>query len=79
MMMSKYESLWKHLKADGSPVLKLSFEEIKTIIGFDIDHSFLIYKKEGAQFGYQAGKISMHEGEVHHIQQRRIGVGNHDS
>jgi hypothetical protein len=59
--MSKYESLWKHLKADGSPVLKLSFEEIKTILGFDIDHSFLTYKKEAAQFGYHAGKISMKE------------------
>jgi hypothetical protein len=43
---------------DGSSVLKLSFEEIKNIAGFDIDHSFLTYKKEAAGYGYQVGKIS---------------------
>jgi hypothetical protein len=59
--MSKYDPLWQRLQANGSETLKLTFEEIKTILGFDIDHSFLIYKKEGAQFGYQAGKISMKE------------------
>jgi hypothetical protein len=59
--MSKYDPLWQYLKADGSPALKLSFEEIKGILGFDIDHSFLTYKKEAGQFGYQAGKISLKE------------------
>jgi hypothetical protein len=56
--MSKYDQLWKHLQTNGSPILKLAFEEIKTILGFDIAHSFLTYKKEASQFGYQAGKIS---------------------
>jgi hypothetical protein len=59
--MSKYEQLWKHLQTDGSHIVKRSFEEIKTILGFDIDHSFLTYKKEAGQFGYQVGKISLKE------------------
>ena len=62
--MSKYEPRWKHLKTNGSPALKLTFEEIKTILGFDIDHSFLTYKKEAGQFGYQVGKISMKEKHI---------------
>jgi hypothetical protein len=64
MIMSKYEQLWKYIQVDGSPILKLSFEEIKTIVGFDIDHSFLTYKKEANQFGYQVGKISMKEKHI---------------
>ncbi|MDR1976084.1 MAG: hypothetical protein LBQ18_03765 [Campylobacteraceae bacterium] len=59
--MSKYEQLWKHIQANGSSTLKLSFEEIKNIVGFEIDHSFLSYKKEAAQFGYRVGKISLKE------------------
>ncbi|GHT56823.1 hypothetical protein FACS1894109_07050 [Spirochaetia bacterium] len=62
--MSKYEPLWKYLKANGSSTLKLTFEEIKTILGFDIDHSFLTYKKEADQFGYQVGKISLKEKNI---------------
>jgi hypothetical protein len=44
--------------------LKLTYDEIKTIVGFDIDHAFLTYKKEAAQFGYPVGKISMKEKHV---------------
>jgi hypothetical protein len=62
--VSKYDSLWKYLQTNGSHTLKLFFEEIKTIIGFDIDHSFLTYKKEANQFGYQVGKISMKEKHI---------------
>jgi hypothetical protein len=62
--MSKYEQLWKYLQTDGSLTLKLSFEKIKTIVGFDIDHSFLTYKKEASQFGYNVGKISMKEKNI---------------
>jgi hypothetical protein len=63
-VMSKYEHLWEYLKTDGSLTLKLSFEEIKTIVGFDIDHSFLTYKKEAGKFGYTVGKISMKEKHI---------------
>ena len=38
---------------------KLSYEEIKNILGFDIDHSFLTYKKELKEYGYEVSKISM--------------------
>jgi len=62
--MSKYEPLWKHLQSDGRSTFQLTFAEIKDILGFEIDHSFLNYKKEAAQFGYQVGKISLKEQHV---------------
>jgi hypothetical protein len=62
--MSKYDPLWQRLQANGSEALKITFAEIKTILGFDIDHSFLTYKKEAVQFGYQVGKISMKEKHI---------------
>ncbi len=62
--MSKYELLWKYLKDNNKENYKLSYEEIKNIIGFEIDHSFLNYKKEAKEFGYEVGKISMKEKTV---------------
>lgn len=62
--MSKYEPLWKHLQADGCDTFKLTYDEIRAVLGFDIDHSFLNAKKEAAQFGYAVGKISMKEKHV---------------
>jgi hypothetical protein len=59
--MSKYEKLWKYLQNDNSNILKLTFEEVKNITEFGIEHSFLTYKKEATQFGYQVGKISLKE------------------
>lgn len=57
--MSKYVLLWKYLKDNNKDSYKLSYEEIKNIIGFEIDHSFLTYKKEALEYGYEVGKISM--------------------
>ena len=62
--MSKYELLWKYLKENNKENYKLSYEEIKNILGFDIDHSFLTYKKEAKEYGYEVGKISMKEKTV---------------
>ncbi|MBQ6269689.1 MAG: hypothetical protein IJK61_06140 [Bacteroidetes bacterium] len=62
--MSKYEPLWKYLKDNNENNYKLSFEEIKNIIGFEIDHSFLTYKKEAKDFGYEVGKISLKEKSI---------------
>ena len=62
--MSKYELLWKYLKDNNKENYKLSYEEIKNIIGIEIDHSFLTYKKEAKEFGYEVGKISMKEKTV---------------
>ena len=57
--MSKYEPLWKYIKKNKKT--KLSFAQIKKILGFDIDHSFLTYKKELKEYGYEVSKISMKE------------------
>lgn len=57
--MSKYEPLWNYLKQNNKEKYKLTFEEIKCILGFEIDHSFLAYKKELKEYGYEVEKISM--------------------
>lgn len=62
--MSKYNLLWEYIKNNNADKLKLSYEEIKSILGFDIDHSFLTYKKEAKEYGYEVGKISMKEKTV---------------
>lgn len=62
--MSKYEPLWEYVKQDGRDSFRLSFDEIQTIVGIPIDHSFFKYKKELTAYGYQVGKISMKEQTV---------------
>ncbi len=62
--MSKYHALWDYVKNDGSSSLKLTFDEIGEIAGVPLDHSFLNYKKELEEFGYQVGKISLKEQTV---------------
>lgn len=57
--MSKYEPLWRWIEENGTDSFKLSYSEIENILGFPIDHSFLTYKKELTEYGFQAGKISM--------------------
>ncbi len=59
--MSKYDPLWKYLKENNKENYKLSYGEIKNILGFDIDHSFLTYKKELKEYGYEVNKVSMKE------------------
>jgi hypothetical protein len=63
-IMSKYDPLCQYLQIDGHDTVKLTFEEIRAVLCFDIDHSFLTYKEEAAQFGYQVGKISMKEQHI---------------
>ena len=62
--MSKYNLLWEYVQRKGDQSFKLSFEEIKDIAGIPLDHSFLNYKKELVDYGYQVGKISMKEQTV---------------
>ncbi len=57
--MSKYEPLWIYLKKNNQDSYRLSYEDIKNILGFKIDHSFLTYKKELKEYGYEVSKISM--------------------
>ena len=44
--MSKYQPLWESVGARTEPTFRLSFDEIREILGFEIDHSFLNAKKE---------------------------------
>lgn len=59
--MSKYQLLWNYLKDNNKDNYKLSYEEIRNILGFEVDHAFLTYKKELKDYGYEVGKISMKE------------------
>ncbi len=62
--MSKYNSLWQYVKNNNQQNLTLTFDDIKNILGFKIDHSFLNYKKELKDFGYQVEKISLKEKKI---------------
>ncbi len=62
--MSKYEPLWIYLKENDKDNYKLSYAEIKNILGFDIDHAFLTYKKELKEYGYEVKKILLKEKTV---------------
>ena len=59
--MSKYEPLWNYIKENQKDSYELTYEEIKSILGFEINHSFLTYKKELKNYGYEVSKISMKE------------------
>ena len=57
--MSKYNTLWAYIHESGKPQLALTFDEIGQIAGVPLDHSFLKYKKELCDYGYEVVKISM--------------------
>lgn len=61
LFLSKYNPLWEYLKENKKENYKLSYNEIKKILGFSLDHSFLTYKKEACNYGYIVVKISMKE------------------
>lgn len=62
--MSKYDALWEYVQENGSQFFQMTFAEIQNIAGIPIDHSFLKYKKELAEYGYHVGKISLKEQTV---------------
>lgn len=62
--MSKYIKLWEYIQKRDSSSIKLTFDEIREILGVSIDHSFLNYKKELVEYGYQVIKISLKEKTV---------------
>ena len=62
--MSKYEPLWKYIKDNKKENYKLTYEEIKNILWFEIDHWFLTYKKELKEYGYEVSKILMKDKRV---------------
>lgn len=57
--MSKYSPLWNYVLKNAQKTLTLTFSEIESILGTPIDHSFLKYKKELTEYGYQVSKISI--------------------
>ena len=61
--MSKYDPLWKWIDENKTDNFKLTYAEIENIAGVPIDHSFLTFKKELLQYGFQVAKISM-KGQV---------------
>ena len=62
--MSKYQPLWEHIQTIDAEKLSLSYGEIQSILGFPIAHSFLTYKKELLDYGWNVKKISMKEQTV---------------
>lgn len=70
--MSKYEPLWHWIRKNAGDGLTLTWDEVETIAGVGLDHSFLTYKKELESFGYRIEKISMKEKTV---RIKRLGDG----
>lgn len=62
--ISKYQPLWDYVAKTGKYPLKLSFEDITSICGFEIDHSFLTYKKEALRYNFAVKKISIKDKTV---------------
>lgn len=62
--MGKYKPLWDYLNENDKDVYIMSYDEIKNILDFPIDHSFLTYKKELEEYGYEVFKISLKEKNV---------------
>lgn len=62
--MSKYDTLWRYLKNCGWGEITLTFAEIGEIADVPLDHSFLQYKKELVEYGWEVKKISMKEQKV---------------
>jgi hypothetical protein len=57
--MSKYDPLWDYLREQGDAAAVMTFDEIRDILGFDIDHSFLTFKRELLDYGFVVKKISL--------------------
>ena len=68
--MSKYDPLWHHVKDQPNDTLLMSFDEVASVLGFEIDHSFLNYKKELLTYGWSVGKISLKNKTVSFLRQQ---------
>ena len=69
--MSKYDALWAYIQGLNEEKLVLRFADIAQISGTPLDHSFLTYKKELAQYGYAVEKISRKSQTVLFIKKER--------
>ena len=68
--MSKYRALWEWIGKNGTDSFALSFDEVEKIAGLPLDHSFLKYKKELFDYGYEVQKISMKAQMVNFIRRK---------
>lgn len=59
MAVSKYNFLWEYVRKSWADYFSITFEEIQDICEVPIDHSFLKYKAELTEYGYEVAKISM--------------------
>ncbi len=57
--VSKYDPLWDLVGQSDAESLQLSFQQVNDVLGFAIDHSFLTFKKELLDYGYQVAKVSL--------------------
>ena len=62
--MNKYNPLWEYVKNSNKELIQLTFEEIQKLLGFPIDHSFLTFKKELVDYGFEVKKISLRDKTV---------------
>lgn len=62
--MSKYEPLWNYMQQKQELTVELSFDAVKDVLGFPIDHSFLNYKKELEPYGYRVKKIFLKDKKI---------------
>ena len=68
--MSKYRALWEWIAQNGTDGFALSFDEVEKIAGLPLDHSFLKYKKELLDYGYEVQKISMKTQMINFIKRK---------
>lgn len=57
--MTKFNPLCEYINNNKDSDFQLSFDQIQEIAGLPIDHSFLTYKKELKDYGFEVGKISL--------------------
>lgn len=62
--MSKYDPLWKKIADSGQDELMIPFERVQEIAGVPLDHSFLNYKKELQNYGYQVDHIYLKKRQI---------------
>ncbi len=65
--MSKYDKLWEYVARQSENSLRLTFDEVSSVAGVPIDHSFLNFKKELENYGWRVGKISMKNKSVEFV------------
>ena len=70
--MNEYNTLWMYIHESGKTQLILTFDEIGQIAGIPLNHSFLKYKKELCNYGYEVVKILLKEQTVLFAKQQEV-------